>query len=415
MATANERLFDLALRHQIDLRRFTVGEVKKILRLLEAIDADVAKRLRRDLVGLADGTPLSFTPDQEKRFRILMQDISAVREAAWKQVSEQMSQTTLDLVDTEVAAELAILEDSIPIAVQPAGVDAATVRAAAVARPFQGRLLKDWFSSLERVEQERLEQAIRLGLTQGENLDTIVRRVIGTKAKNYSDGILTISRRNAEAVVRTAVNHVSQVAREEVWSANADIIIGLRWTSTLDGRTSSICRARDGKVAPLGTKELPSSMEKLTPLGARPPAHINCRSTMVPVLGGEELVTDKAFVTDTRTRRKREIDFRADAKEKVGAERWSAMSPAERNREIGKVRTAWSQANIGQVPSTTTYQQWLGNQPAAFQDDVLGKTKGALFRRGGLALDQYVDRAGNELSIAQLRERFPGAFDKAGL
>ena len=178
MATANERLFDLALRHQIDLRRFTVGEVKKILRLLEAIDADVAKRLRRDLVGLADGTPLSFTPDQEKRFRILMQDISAVREAAWKQVSEQMNQTTLDLVDTEVAAELAILEDSIPIAVQLAGVDVATVRAAAVARPFQGRLLKDWFSSLEKVEQERLEQAIRLGLTQGENLDTMMTRVL---------------------------------------------------------------------------------------------------------------------------------------------------------------------------------------------------------------------------------------------
>ena len=73
MATANERLFDLALRHQIDLRRFTVGEVKKILRLLEAIDADVTKRLRRDLVGLADGTPLSFTPDPEQRFRLLLQ------------------------------------------------------------------------------------------------------------------------------------------------------------------------------------------------------------------------------------------------------------------------------------------------------------------------------------------------------
>lgn len=415
MATANERLFDLSLRHQIDLRRFTVGEVKKILRLLEAIDADVAKRLRRDLVGLADGTPLSFTPDQEKRFRILMQDISAVREAAWKQVSEQMNQTTLDLVDTEVSAELAVLEDSIPVAVQLAGVEVATVRAAAVARPFQGRLLKDWFSSLQRVEQERLEQAIRLGLTQGENLDTIVRRVIGTKAKKYSDGILTISRRNAEAVVRTAINHVSQVAREEVWSANADIIIGLRWTSTLDGRTSSICRARDGKVTPLGTTELPSSMEKLTPLGARPPAHINCRSVMVPVLGGEELVTDRAFVTDTRTRRKQEIDFRAEAKEKLGASKWSKLTPSERNREISKVRSAWAKANIGQVPSTTTYQQWLASQPAAFQDDVLGKTKGALFRRGGLTLDQYVDRAGNELTIAQLRERFPGAFDKAGL
>lgn len=415
MATANERLFDLALRHQIDLRRFTVGEVKKILRLLEAIDADVTKRLRRDLVGLADGTPMSFTPDQEKRFRILFEDLVAIREAAWKQVSEQMGQTTLDLVDSEVSTELAVLEESIPVAVQLAGVEAATVRAAALSRPFQGRLLKDWFSSLQQYEQQQLEKELRLGLSQGENLDNIVRRVIGTRAKNYADGVLTISRRNAEAVVRTAINHTSQVAREEVWSANADLIIGLRWTSVLDGRTSSICRARDGKVAPLGTQELPSKMERLTPAGARPPAHVNCRSTMVPVLKGEELVADRAFVTDTRTRRKREIDFRADAKAKVGEDKWKAMTPADRNKEISKIRTAWAEENIGQVPDKTTYQQWLSKQPAAFQDDVLGKTKGALFRRGGLTLEQYVDRNGSELTIAELRDRFPGAFDKAGL
>jgi len=57
----------------------------------------------------------------------------------------------------------------------------------------------------------------------------------------------------------------------------------------------------------------------------------------------------------------------------------------------------------------------LKRQPASFQDEVLGKTKAKLFREGGLNVDQFVDRAGNELTLSQLAERKPDAFRKAGL
>lgn len=414
MATANERLFDLALRHQIDLRRFTVGEVKRILRLLERIDAETAKKLRRGLEGLAQGVPLTFTEDQEKRIKALMSDIELVRSAGWKQVTGETLKTAEELAAAEANIEIKTIEAASPVQLQLVGVEVSSLRAAAVARPFQGKLMKDWFSGLAEADRTRLDQAVRLGLSQGENLDTIVRRVVGTRANKYTDGILTISRRNAEAVVRTAINHTSNVAREEVWSRNADIIVGLRWTSTLDGRTSAVCRARDGHVAPLGTAPLPGGYDLLSPPGARPPAHINCRSTMVPILGGEQIVGERAFVTDTRTAKDQTKDFRADAKEQAG-DKWKSMTPAERNKAIDKQRVAWAEKNIGRVPSTTNYNDWLSRQPAAFQDEVLGKTKGALFRRGGLTLDQYVDRNGNELTLVQLRSKYPDAFDKANI
>ena len=69
----------------------------------------------------------------------------------------------------------------------------------------------------------------------------------------------------------------------------------------------------------------------------------------------------------------------------------------------------------GQIPEDTTYQQWLKGKTAAFQDDILGKTKGALFRRGGLTLDRFVDKTGKEYTLEDLRTKNAAAFAAAGL
>src|SRR5690606_7566723 len=108
-------------------------------------------------------------------------------------------------------------------------------------------------------------------------IDDIVRSIRGTRANKYRDGILQITKRNAEAVARTAVNHTVTASKDELFRANADILAGLRYTATLDGRTTPQCRALDGKVFPLDK-------------GPRPPLHFGCRSTMIPVLDGIGIV-----------------------------------------------------------------------------------------------------------------------------
>nr|WP_256433560.1 minor capsid protein [Myxococcus sp. CA040A] len=241
-----------------------------------------------------------------------------------------------------------------------------------------------------------------MGVVEGKTTQQMVREVVGSRAKSYTDGVLEISRRSAETLVRTAVNHVSTQAREEVLQANADIVKYVRIVATLDGRTTLGCMALDGKTFPVRE-------------GRRPPFHPGCRTTTSPVIDGVRLVGDRPTVTDTRTRRQREIDFRADAKAKAGEVRWKGMSEAERRAAIGRQREKWTRENIGGVPKGLSYEDWLRRQSTAFQDEVLGPTRGKLFREGGLALGRFTDASGKTLTLEQLHQVEAAAFKKAKL
>ena len=395
MSTFNENYRDAALRHQIDLRRYSAGVTKRVARLLEEADRDLTERLRARLARF-EGRDLDFTGE---RWKALLTDIRGARAAALSEYKTLVRDELGPLAVLEGQAEIDLLQSSITIDVGFMAVNADQLRAIATSRPFQGRLLNDWFKTLEQVDQQRLVQAIQLGMVQGEPIDDIVRRVVGTRKNSYTDGILSMTRRDAQAIVRTAVNHVSNTARGYVWDANSDIITARIWVSTLDGRTSAVCRSRDGKGAPVGDNPLPEGVEPLVPADAKPPAHINCRSVMVAYIDGVGLLGNRPTVTDTRTRKARETDFRAEAK--------------ARGVPIQQIRKEWAEKNVGRVPAATNYQDFLSRQTASFQDDVLGKTKGELFRKGGLTVDQFVDRNGTELTLSQLAKKHPEAFQRA--
>lgn len=134
---------------------------------------------------------------------------------------------------------------------------------------------------------------------------------------------------------------------------------------------------------------------------------------MVAILDGEGVagaIGERPFVRGN----KREVNFREMAKKKAG-NKWDDLDASARNELVRKARSNWTDGVVGRVPADQTYGQWLRTQPAAFQDDVLGKTKGALFRRGGLQVEQFVDKAGNELTLKQLAQTNPTAFIRANL
>jgi len=69
----------------------------------------------------------------------------------------------------------------------------------------------------------------------------------------------------------------------------------------------------------------------------------------------------------------------------------------------------------GTTPATTTYGPWLRSQSAAIQDDILGPARGALFRRGELPIEKFVDNTGRTFTLAELAKRHEPAFLRAGL
>lgn len=377
--SANEVLLDATVRHQILLLRFSARQAAQAAKLLAESEAELIAMLQTQL-----------TEDGTARLNALLLDIQRLRVAAIERVGGQLRQDMPGLAETESSWEVAALQAAIPVEIARLNtVPVSTLRSLVVSRPINGVPLEGWIGQLAAGDVRRIEQQIRLGVLAGDTNDDIARRIRGTRANNYQDGVLAITRRDAETITRTAVNHVSTEARQATWEANSDIIDGVRWVATLDGRTSPVCQSRDGEVYPIDK-------------GPRPPAHPNCRSTIVPVLKGEAIVGERPSVTDTRGRRQREIDFRQEAHNDVGDAAWKKMTPGQRNAAIKAKREKWTEDNITRVPDTTTYPSWLKGQSAKFQDEVLGPTRGRLFREG-VPLDKFVDASGKQYNLDQLK------------
>lgn len=68
--------------------------------------------------------------------------------------------------------------------------------------------------------------------------------------------------------------------------------------------------------------------------------------------------------------------------------------------------------NRAKLEKRKTYQDWLTAQSATVQDDILGKAKGELFRDGGLTVDRFVNRAGQEMTLAQLKAADSAAWEE---
>jgi hypothetical protein len=69
----------------------------------------------------------------------------------------------------------------------------------------------------------------------------------------------------------------------------------------------------------------------------------------------------------------------------------------------------------GLPPQDLTYGAWLRRQSAATQDDILGRSRGALFRRGELPIDRFTDRSGREYTLEELQRREAEAWETANL
>ncbi len=373
MATMNEAILDASIRHQVKVLRFTKGEVERALKLLKKSDAELMARLNGG----------DLTAWNEAQIRKQLQDIRRLREQVALELKDQVEKQSEEFAANEAQWEMDVISGTSPVALSLTAVAPQVLKTVA-GSPINGVPLSGWLGQMVQSDITRVEQAIRLGILQGETKQQMVKRL---------QGVIDVTQNNASTIVRTAYNHVSNAAKQEVWTQNADILEGVRWSAVLDGRTSPICRSRDGTVYPVDK-------------GPRPPGHPNCRSQVVPVVKGEKIVGDKPFVRDTRTRKEREKDFRAEAKAAAGAS-WGNLSASERNALVKARRQAWIDENIGTVPSTTTYDAWLRKQPKAFQDEVLGTGRAKLFR-DGMTLDKFVDETGKQYTLAELKAETVG-------
>lgn len=359
--TANAMLADAAVDRAIDQRYYSNGVAYRMIALLNRVDVRLSAQLAEALMSLPAE---SFTVE---RLEALLHAVRETNAEAYRQVMAELELELSRFAAFEARAEEAAWRASIPAAmaerVALVGVASEQVYAAALSRPFQGRLLREWAAALSESRMRLIRERIRQGIVAGDTTADIVRGIRGTKVLRYEDGILNRARRELLTVVNTAISHVAQTTRQAMTDANADLVKALRWVSALDTRTSPMCRVRDGLRY---TADTHKPIDHKIPWGDGPGRlHFNCRSVSVPVL--------KSW---------RELGFDAD---EVPAGTRASMD--------------------GQVPDEMTYAQWFARQPAARQDEIVGPERGKLYRTGKLTFDRFTDDRGKWLTLAQLAAR----------
>lgn len=244
MATANETILNEQIAHAIDLQGYSNNVVNRILKLLKKVDADLMSQIA---IALDKLPPSQFNID---RLTTVLKAVRELNSEAYANVSDELNSELKQLTEYEIGVQKHMLDSVLPVPV--ATVTANQVYAAAMSRPFQGKILKEYLSGIEEARAIKIRDAIRIGYVESQTNAEIIKRIRGTRALNYADGLLQVSRRDAESLVITAISHTSNFARSALYEANSDVVLGQRYTATLDLRTTELCASRDGNEYPIG-------------------------------------------------------------------------------------------------------------------------------------------------------------------
>lgn len=244
-------------------------------------------------------------------------------------------------------------------------------------RSMNDRRVRDWVRSAATAEQRRVETALRTGTALGESASKLVDRVVKSKQ----------TARDVDGIARTTATGTTALVRQLVGEMNQDLFGEEIYSAVLDSRTTPVCRSLDGNIYPIGE-------------GPYPPVHFGCRS-----------IRNLIIRVDVYRGQRVTLATEQQALRSLGATSRLDVDPSELREALRKTIAA----QIGGRPSRVSYGEWLRRQSVMFQNDTLGKTRSALFRRGGLKLDRFVNRAGDELSLSDLAKRETAAFRAAGL
>lgn len=334
----SEQIFEGIVSNQMQSLRYDAGLRAEVLGTIDRLADTIAG-------GLAIHE--SLTPAES---RMIIREAKREIDAAYSTISATQRAHMIEFAKAEQEAIAALFRKVDAVAEQIANIERIIDKAI-----IQGAPSAEWWARQAEDFRQRFTDTIRTGMAQGESTAQMARRVRGTKALKFKDGIAQIARNNAEALVRTSVQQVGADTRMAFFEDNEGLIAAYQHVSVLDGRTSTSCIVRDGLrwkargKQPIG-HNLPFSEMLL---------HWNCRRVLVPLLRGE--------------------------------------------KDLGDAKRA---SMDGQVSANTNFEDFMNNKGRDFQDDVLGVGKAKLWREGKISLTQLLDQRGNTLTLTELRQKY---------
>lgn len=367
MSSNDKTLIEVLTQHQAYLYRASSQSVNELLAIFNDESALMLAKLRDLLDELNDSEKVAlaggqYTTTNLKEIRdLISQWFTAINTSLPKAFA--VSATALAVYEANYTAKL--YGGKIK---QPNGDK--LYKAAKKAPLVGGALVDDLLSKIAESARQKVEYAIRDGISSGKTNQEIVQRISGTKRLNYEDGLLTSSKADIDRTVRTVRSHVAN-------QAYLDTIIKIgfeyvRFVSVLDGRTTKLCASLDGSV-----------WEVNDPAKRIPPLHPNCRSILVPVEKDGQLVGARPFVMDERPVK----DIPKDERSQL----------------------------IGQLDANTTFREFFKKTDEFFQKEWLGPKRYKLYKEGKFDFDKFFDPEGRFYNLDELRKLDEKAFKELSL
>jgi len=361
MPSVNEELIESAFLAEI--RRFgatneVVAEIKRVIR--EEVLPDIAETLNR----------LPFDQLTAQDIRLLDLRNAITDAMGWDRVTSKLEQATIDAARSELDDSYREFRNALPFEWEPTLIAPAQLVNIVMDRPFNNKIMREWFSELQATSQENIYEAFRIGMIEGKSIPQMTKDLLLREYGAFTTGGISRVFDNAEAVARTATTYSSVQTRLAFADQNSDVIKGVQYVATLDDRTTFICMSPHGDVY---------SLDEVGPI---PPQHYNCRSTLAYVTKSWE----EMGITGAR-----EVEF------------FQRYRVTDATRMDGKIATP------------PDFDVWLKDQPVGTQNTLLGPVRAQMYRDGKIEsvkdlvdadgatklLDQFgVNRAGNPLKDA---------------
>jgi SPP1 gp7 family putative phage head morphogenesis protein len=356
MAKDNKNLLEILTQHQAYLYRASSQSENELLGLFNDDTNAMLSKLRdlldelsaSEKIALAGG---KYTTSNLKEIRdLISQWFSSVN-------------TNLPEAFTASATAMAVYEASYIAKLFCAKInkpDGEQLFSAAKKVPLAGgALVDDLLSRIAESARQKVEYAIRDGISTGKTNQEIIQRIRGTKRLNFEDGLLNSTKSDIDRTVRTVRSHVANQAYLDSYKQ-----IGfeyVRFVSVLDGRTSKLCASLDGTI-----------WEINDPAKRVPPLHPHCRSILVPVEKDGQLIGQRPFVMDERKVK----DIPKDERSQL----------------------------IGQLDANTTFKEFFKKTDDFFQKEWLGPKRYKLYKEGKFDFEKFFDPEGRLYTLDQLRK-----------
>ena len=232
MPNASDLAADEIRAFSVDLERFSADIRNRALEFLRKLEEELIALLRKHDLG-----EVTLTSAKQRRMEKLLEQTQATIATAYAGIRDEVKADLREVAALSAANAGGSINAAVGVDIATTALAPERIRSLVDDTLIQGARSREWWSSQAATATRAFVDAVQKGYSSGEGVDAIVQRIRGTRRLNYTDGVMNLARRNAEALVRTSVQSISNSARQETFEANSDVISGLQQISTLDSRT----------------------------------------------------------------------------------------------------------------------------------------------------------------------------------